>query len=96
MEDESGYARYSYDAMGNASENCRTFAHTKDVIDNKGIPGANTIAVFSTGLIKEQTKKITTSSNKQESSTQHSPLILKPKEDVKKEQSIYQQIIYSR
>ena len=26
MEDESGYARYSYDAMGNASENCRTFA----------------------------------------------------------------------
>ena len=70
--------------------------HTKDVIDNKGIPGANTIADFSTGLIKEQTKKITTSSNKQESSTQHSPLILKPKEDVKKEQSIYQQIIYSR
>ena len=38
--------------------------HTKDVIDNKGIPGANTIADFSTGLIKEQTKKITTSSNK--------------------------------
>ena len=26
MEDESGYARYSYDAMGNVSENCRTFA----------------------------------------------------------------------
>lgn len=26
MEDESGYARCSYDAMGNASENCRTFA----------------------------------------------------------------------
>ena len=25
MEDESGYARYSYDAMGNVSENCRTF-----------------------------------------------------------------------
>ncbi len=26
MEDESGYARYSYNAMGNVSENCRTFA----------------------------------------------------------------------
>ena len=26
MEDESGYARYSYDAMGNVSDNCRTFA----------------------------------------------------------------------
>lgn len=25
MEDESGYSRYSYDAMGNVSENCRTF-----------------------------------------------------------------------
>ena len=25
MEDESGYARYSYDAMGNVTENCRTF-----------------------------------------------------------------------
>ncbi|MBR1512656.1 MAG: hypothetical protein IJ622_00005, partial [Bacteroidales bacterium] len=25
MEDESGYAKYSYDAMGNVSENCRTF-----------------------------------------------------------------------
>lgn len=69
---------------------------TQNTINSKEFKfGAKTMANFSGSLVSGQTKKAL-NSNDIESSSSRPPLILMPKEDKKEEQSIYQQIIFSK
>ena len=70
--------------------------HTKDVIDDKGIPGFKEFADFSAGLISGQAKKVIDPPNTKSPSSNRPPMILAPKKKDKAEQSIYRQIIYSK
>ena len=70
--------------------------HTKDVIDDKGIPGFKGFADFSAGLISGQAKKVIDPQNTKSPSSNRPPMILAPKKNDKAEQSIYRQIIYSK
>ena len=94
----------SYDAWGNllASKSTATLSketkvsmrHTKDVIDNKGIPGSKNFANFSAGLISGQAKEVINSPNSKSTSSNPPPMILAPTEEDEKEHSFYQMIIY--
>lgn len=70
--------------------------HTKDVIDDKGIPGFKGFADFSAGLISGQAKKVIDPPNAKSTSSYRPPMILAPPKNDKAEQSIYQKMIYSK
>lgn len=53
--------------------------HTKDVIDDKGIPGFKGFADFSAGLISGQAKKVIEPPNTKSPSSNRPPMILAPK-----------------
>lgn len=97
----------SYDAWGSllASKSTATLSkeakasmrHTKDVIDNKRIPGEiNNFVDFSAGLISGQAKKVIDPPNAKSTSSYRPPMILAPQKNDKAEQSIYQKMIYSK
>ena len=74
-----------------------TMRHTKDVIDNKRIPGEiNNFVDFSAGLISGQAKKVIDPPNAKSTSSYRPPMILAPQKNDKAEQSIYQKMIYSK